>query len=446
MYPNNELRARVSAPVSVPRTDSGVLRPFLVNRKKLAIFDDLPVEAHRYPSCPWPRKGYGGVPSPKGFSVYARRQLARCGGVFAPASEGRLAFLTGTLPGGTPAAMEAISLHSSWVVHQLMTRIPRVIAQKSGESRWMWVWEWQKRGALHWHCVWECKDAETASLLLDVFKGVWCAVIDGLSKRSGVDCAERRDGGTWAGQYDAWRVDAQIGRKSPQNYLAKYLGKDDSKGGKVDAPYPNRWYGCSRKILQEMRDSLIVVDTHVGTSILSWVLTEDDVRILRTIEKVSDYTVAFCDKFKVGATVVFYPAMEEIEGVKEFLRGFGMHFQSGTQLWQKSVKARVPLPQRRSWLNIDQVGRYPRVQDRLYEDLGARQRAVLESYVMGQEVDQADIELIDNYAFRLLVNAGLLSPVIPLKRSGTGLTGDAPKKAWKGGGVVDENEYPGLPF
>lgn len=446
IYPNNEIRARVAAPVPAPRSDGGRVRAFLVNRSKLAISDDLPVEAHKYPSCVWPRPGYGGEPKPKSFSLYARRQIGRSGGVFSPAREKRLVFLTGTLPGGTDEAMEAISRHSSWVVHELMTRIPRVIDQKSGESRWIWVWEFQKRGALHWHCVYECHDPETAQLLIAEFKLVWCSVMDGLSKRSGVDCAARRDGGTWAGQYDSWRVDAQLGRRAPQNYLAKYLSKDDSKGGSVDFPYPNRWYGCSRKILVELSQLIEVVDTHSESSIPSWVLTDGDVEVLKILDSVSSHTVAFCDKYRSGSTVVFYPDLGQTGDIKEFIRGLSMHFESGNELWKRSVKSRVPMPQLRPWLNIDICGRYPRVQNRLYEDLGARQRCILESYVMGQEIDQSEIEIIDKYAFQLLVRAGLTAPVIPLKRSGTGLTGHAPEKAKKQGAPRIEDEYPGLPF
>lgn len=446
LYPNNEIRSRVSAPVPVDKRNLADRDRTLVNRKKLAILPVELSEACLYPSCPIKKPGYGGSPNRTAFSLYARRQLSRAGGVFSPSDSGKLSFLTGTLPGGTPEAAKALSDNSSWVVHQLMTRIPRLMSAKASDLRWMWVWEWQKRGVLHWHAAIECPSKEARDVLLRNFKQLWCAIIDGLSKRSGVDCAARAGGGTWSGQYDVWRVDAQVARKSPQNYLAKYLGKDDSKGGSADIPYPTRWYGCSRRILRELSELTVVVNTHDDASVPSWVLTDSDMEILKILDAASAHTVCFVDKFKTGSTVVFYPNTDEIDRIRSFVRSFPMHFSSGSELWRRSVKSRVPMPQRRSWLHVDNVGRYPRCQDRLYDDLGARQRSILESYVMGQEVDQAEMEIIDNYAFRLLVYAGLLNPVIPLERSATGLTGDATKKAKKRGREGDDAGYPGLPY
>jgi hypothetical protein len=92
LYPNGEIRARVSPP-SVKSSGIGdVPSPLLVNSDKLAISSLPPVEACDYPSCSWPRVGYGGLPVGTSFSAYARKMLARAGGVFSSPGDGRVVF------------------------------------------------------------------------------------------------------------------------------------------------------------------------------------------------------------------------------------------------------------------------------------------------------------------------------------------------------------------
>lgn len=261
IYPNGEIRATVGATVPAPRRDAGRTRPTssvpprcLIEVKEA----QASITCLSFKTCDELPPGYGGQPRERGFSLYARRTIARAGGCFAPASEGRLLFLTGTLPGGTDRAMRALSCWSAWFVHQLVTRIPRIAGCRSADLLWTWVWEFQGRGALHWHCAIELPTPDQAQLVHDGFRSLWIQLIQSLSERAGVDCCERAEGGTWASLPDIWRIDAQFALSSPSNYLAKYLSKGTSTASaSATHYYPSRWYGCSRLLVARLRDQTL---------------------------------------------------------------------------------------------------------------------------------------------------------------------------------------------
>jgi hypothetical protein len=445
LYPNHELRARFPSPSPAPRT-SGPSPLKLVNRLKVAISDADALEACRYPSCPWPRPGYGGSPKPTPFSLYARRMLARAGGCFAPPAEGRLVFLTGTLPGSTEAALKAISDHSAWVVHELLTRLPRVIASKASDLLWEWVWEFQSRGALHWHGVVECKTADDAKVLMGAFRGVWSSVLQGLAKRSGVDVFERSYGGSWRDEPEKWRIDAQLAYASPQQYLSKYLDKDASKAGSAAGYYPTRWYGCSRRLLFELKAATVVRSTRQGSRVADWLISTADVDLLQWIQSLSTKTIAFVDKVGTGSTVVFYLRDGENSVIRKFVRGLKSVIELFRDEWEGLASGQRRVEHRIRWRCIDMCGVSSFLRERLYSDIGERQRALLESYVLGQEVDSVELRIIDNYARTLLVNAGFFAHVNSEAPPVRGVDIDAPKDAGRSGGCQVEINYPGLPF
>jgi hypothetical protein len=310
----------------------------------------------------------------------------------------------------------------------------------------MWVWEWQERGALHWHAVFQLPTDVIAQRLIDVFKGVWCSVIDGLSKRSGVDCAERIEGGSWAGMYEYWRVDAQIAISQPQNYLSKYLGKESGKGAAAMGYYPSRWYGCSRRILLELREQTLSFSLPVLFRGPTWSYGAREIRILSYLQRHSDYSVSFADRFKTGVTCVFYSNPQIIGGLYSRVKRIMAHFSSGRALFSAAEKAKVPLPRKGVWFNIEAVCRYTDVQDRLYSDLGGRQQAILEGYLLGRGGDPHDLEIIDRHALRLLLFSGLRQSVKPPQRSGAGLTEESLEQTGGSGGFSQESLFPGLPF
>ena len=148
LYPNNELRIRLMATPLRSRHCSSGRRNFPAEAESLSlsIDENLRSESLRdsFDIPPPPPRGYGTSPIGVDFSVRARRTIARAGGCFGSLG-GResTVFLTGTIPGGTQDAFRAVSDWSAWIVHELMTHLPRLGGLAGHEYQFVWVWEWQ---------------------------------------------------------------------------------------------------------------------------------------------------------------------------------------------------------------------------------------------------------------------------------------------------------------
>jgi hypothetical protein len=201
--------------------------------------------------------GFGGVPRATKFGNNGRRTISRCAGAIErqgiPTRE--LVFLTGTIPGSTEEAFDAVAMYSSWTVKATKTWLSDM-GVNSNYS--LYVWEFQKRGALHLHYCVHVPDAAMRRMVLRGWKGRWTACIDYISKESGVDCWERGKGFTWATNKSVIQADAQLVTKSVGSYLSKYLSKFQGRirrRKRSSAPWlcPVRWWGCSRPLLALMR-------------------------------------------------------------------------------------------------------------------------------------------------------------------------------------------------
>lgn len=402
IYPNRQIECRIPPPSPLRGVAEGAAERALVNSQKLAIENLPPAEACKYPSCPWPRPGYGGVPLEREFSFYAKKQICRVGGVFADSSCGRSVFLTGTLPGSTDAALDAISRYSSWTIHELLTRIPRLIGIKASELRWVWVWEYQSRGALHWHCVLEAPSFDLASLLIERFGSLWCSVIDGLSAISGVDCAARRDGKSWAGRHDRWKTDAQRVEGEPYKYLVKYLCKTSSfvKVNKVFPPC--RWYGASRRALSDLRAKTIVLSSPRDDGREHWEILDVDLAILNVLSSSSNYLSFWKDKFGTGQSFSFSFDSVEFDECVSFLQEL-IYMAKPVAVVRDKWKPEPGKPSEYVvWADVDRCLADRRLSERLFNDIGAHYVSQLNLYVRGKPSIWGDMYWVDRHAQYLL--------------------------------------------
>lgn len=209
-------------------------------------------------SEPLPRSGYGTMGRETRFGVNARRSLLRCGGVFdlekIPPEE--VVFLTGTLPGGTMDAMVALASWSSCIVDRLKSWV----SKRAKSTYSLYVWERQRRGALHLHYAVHIPCPVARHSVLAGFKSWWASALHRVGANSGVDMFAWANGrGTWADRPDVVQADAQLCQRTISGYLAKYASKEEGKGGAhadaegVVAPWPVRWWGCSRPLLEACR-------------------------------------------------------------------------------------------------------------------------------------------------------------------------------------------------
>lgn len=191
--------------------------------------------------------GYGSL-SQQGatFTAHARRSLRWS----AAAIEERFGtkncfFLTGTLPGSTSQALETFAAWSSWLMDRLQKWL-RKHYSIDGDLYHCGVWEYQKRGALHYHALIATYDES----ILNRFKGYWWGLLRTISLYSGVDLFARSRGGSWSEGFDlvgdvaarAVRVEHTV-----KAYLSKYIGKG-SQAFTPGSPAPARWWGRTRAV------------------------------------------------------------------------------------------------------------------------------------------------------------------------------------------------------
>lgn len=260
--PDRVLRAEPSPPIGL--VPSGVEGQRPPDQRESVPPLTLPPDSPPLGS-PKVRAGFGTLGAPTRFGVNGRRTILRCGGVFSackvPPSE--VLFLTGTLPGGTFEAKLAIARYSSCIVKALKTWLSKWVP-----DAWsLYVWELQKRGALHLHyAVWVPEESVRAHIL-SAFHAWWYRRMELLCDESGTDVFAWESGtGTWRGRPDVVQAKAEICRKCPSSYIAKYASKAEGKAdhgetpGDMGSPWPVQWWGVSRPLQAKCRELSYVTE------------------------------------------------------------------------------------------------------------------------------------------------------------------------------------------
>lgn len=245
VYPNNEFRLTCGMPRAPRKSDVNAHERDRRMGRVLRRGDGspLPLDPCAQLSQASKRKRPGLGPITKD----ALSRIRHLGGCFQDDSRYRQVFVTGTLPGSTDAAMEAFGRLSGYVIKLIQTYVPRSLGVHAEELRYLWVWEHQRRGALHLHACFECPDVEVAKKLVSLWRQIWNSVLSAASAKapSGVDVFARRYGGTHREDESKWQSDAQMVKKSVRRYLSKYQSKGSSGGSRFR---PSRWYGASKSL------------------------------------------------------------------------------------------------------------------------------------------------------------------------------------------------------
>ena len=265
-YPNNEIRCvfyyardkkEAGTPVQNPDPDRLLdITSKLETASTLGINtqgEDCPEDGE---GCPedGPKKGFGAPGKGKGFSTNGRRRLLRAGAVLDELADRpqQILFATGTLPGSTYEAKLAIAAWSGWAVHAVKAWFAKRVPGKID----MYVWEFQRRGALHLHYAILVKDDETRKRLLKEWKKQWERIIDGIGSRAGIDMWRKNATYTHANNKDVLQADIQECEKSIARYLSKYVSKSQQQYQNnhwVDCK-PSRFWGISRPLCRELAD------------------------------------------------------------------------------------------------------------------------------------------------------------------------------------------------
>lgn len=151
--------------------------------------------------------------------------------------------LTLTLPGNTPQSMSAIARWSGWIVNRMLQVIRRLKKYKD-DIYWFFVWEHQKRGALHMHlCLaWDIASGVRKALAMAIKRMFYRCLLE-LQDKDNVDCFARQGfQGSWRNKPSKWQYHYADIEKSVAGYFAKYCQKNTKVNGTdADSKYQNAW-------------------------------------------------------------------------------------------------------------------------------------------------------------------------------------------------------------
>lgn len=210
-------------------------------------FQDATVEP-----VPTPKRGYGEAVRPTTFSASARHRILEGGALFdrflAETNDGY--FVTFTLPGSTPEAYDALSRWSGYMAN----RVLQCLRDYQRDTYWFYVWELQKRGALHLHLFLSLPKGAESDVLNGRLRDVWYRALGDVQTQSGVDMFLHSDRKHHT-PAEFYQYDFQAVETTPAQYISKYVGKDalaprgrnGVEGGGFQY-YPHRWWGMCRQL------------------------------------------------------------------------------------------------------------------------------------------------------------------------------------------------------
>lgn len=164
-------------------------------------------------------------------------------------------FVTFTLPGSTWDAYSALSRYSGYIAN----RVCQCIRDYKWAESYFWVYERQKRGALHLHLFILLKPGQHWGCYREPLRNAWYSALEDVGESSSTDMFRHKDG-LWSTPRNFWRYDYQETRKSVAGYLSKYVSKQAESGFSEDGKegdaglYPRRWWYMSRDLTKEINE------------------------------------------------------------------------------------------------------------------------------------------------------------------------------------------------
>ena len=185
-------------------------------------------------------------------------------------------FVTGTLPTVSRKAFRVMAENTSYATDRLNREISRWMDGKKFAR--VLVWEYQKRGALHFHLVIAARHLGDSNLeaMRRRFALVWYRVLESLQLSHGASMMRNSKGKDWSLR-ELMEIDLgehflnlQVVRKSVVAYLSKYLseskkGKDKKQKQKLRRMFwPIKSWATWNRVATKIRD-LYVHEEQVGS-------------------------------------------------------------------------------------------------------------------------------------------------------------------------------------
>lgn len=186
---------------------------------------------------------------PESLSRYGKNTVREAGAMIEMLHGRDVAFVTLTLPGSTAEAIKAAADRSGALRNGFLQRVRHVLNVRD----YIWVWEYQHRGALHAHIAIACGRGEPYQQLKANSQRWWRQLVEHHSDESGVDLFGKAEGGTWRGVEHLPRVECKRVKKSIARYMAKYLSKGPGGGDGSERHPPARWWSVSDSLMEKLK-------------------------------------------------------------------------------------------------------------------------------------------------------------------------------------------------
>jgi len=159
---------------------------------------------------------------------------------------GNYLFLTATLPGDTDDAKWAIAEYA----HEIIDNLKSWLSKRLSSRNEFYVWENQKRGALHFHYCIHCPDKNIQAEISREFKREIVRLYNGIGEKHHCNLWGKHQSLSFDGKVEILQARVEVVYKSVGAYMAGYLGGKDNKhaADKIHSYYPKRWFGVSRPL------------------------------------------------------------------------------------------------------------------------------------------------------------------------------------------------------
>lgn len=232
---------------------------------------------------------------PKSFTSSAGQKLRECGAAIDQiTAQPRFTHeVTLTLPANHSLAFAALASQSGYIINRLFQPIRR----KYGSlCLWFFVWEYQKRGALHLHiAVYHPDECEGLWICTQLIEH-WHKLLIDISERCDTDMflSKHSDRATLR-QFHQHHC--QPMKRSLGAYFSKYAGKKESKQAWYCQKYPvSRFWGCCQPLKEIIKTLSFTLEINMENSdfiqeVVDKVL-ESFARLNIEISDVSDFNVS----------------------------------------------------------------------------------------------------------------------------------------------------------
>jgi hypothetical protein len=277
--------------------------------------------------------GWGFDAKPTTFSKNARHRLLEAGAIMDEVCGKNICEVTCTIPGSTKEALRVVSQWSGWI----MNRLTQIVRRCESVTAWFYVWELQKRGALHLHFAIGSSNSHDAKLLAQQIEFKWFELLLELKEKANVDAFAVSEKRTWRNTPSVWQSHVQFIRKSVAAYFSKYASKQSRAATRVTkGSCPARWWGSCSTIKRGIENARIKIAIDVFLPNV-----EDAMSFLRDVLSTGKPIKTYRYDFDLGTSSsgtilgggwreIFYFHSEEFMQISDLMSALGDYV---TQTW-----------------------------------------------------------------------------------------------------------------